>query len=116
MERSVVGFAKDRNEAVKKELRDKLHRFKDEVTDEEADRMELFASMDIFNRHSQGKKEDPDDGEFEDLGKSVRLKSIESEFQDALVEARSRHSEESRSCERTFLAVKEKEWFSFLDE
>ena len=86
----------------------------------QVDRIQLFASMDIFKRHQDatGSIASSSSGEnstrkedFEDLGRSARLKEIEKGFQDV---------PEDQQCEKgngdSEIKEFEMDWFSFLEE
>ncbi len=76
VEKTVRAFAKTANEKRKSAIKSTLEEMK--LSSEEVDRMELFASMDVFNR----KDEDEDKGEFEDLGRSARQRAIEESYRE----------------------------------
>ena len=100
---TVKSFVKEKNSilfaGIKKELDDL------KLPQELIDRMELFAVMDIYA--AKDKAEAAANGDFQDLGRSARLKAIEEGFRtDGLT------AEVAGDSVEAF----EKEWFSFLVE
>lgn len=82
--------------------------------------------MDIFKRNQDpagsAKNLDDNDKEFEDLGRSARLKEIEKGFQEVVAGAASNSDKQGKTVEKVSKAEIhemtefEKEWFSFLEE
>ena len=106
VERSVKSFSKDKNEKLQIDLKFKLKEMK--LSEEEYERTEMFASLDIFKKRDVEK--DDEKAEFEDLGKSVRLAKIEAAFQEA------QEQDEKDQNDLEIVSAFEKEWFSFVIE
>ena len=107
VEKSVKGFVKAGN--LNKQAADSAKMDALKLKLELTDRIQLFATMDVYNRQQQQQKEE----EFEDLGRSVRMKALESSYEGA--------EEKEGGAQECDLAVKavsefENEWFGFLEE
>ncbi len=105
VDKTVRSFARAANKRQEEEIKERLKEKR--LSAEEADRMELFASMDVF-----GRREGEEVGrgrEFEDLGKSARQRAIEESYRE---EAEGTGSEDEVEIVSKF----EKEWLLFLVE
>lgn len=116
VQRSVRGFVAEANARQVRQLQERVAKLGLKL--EQQDRVRLFASMDLFNRHKEGSLSSEASSEaqeeFEDLGKSVRLKEVEKGFE----EARPGDENEGFNLDRARadLAAFEREWLLFLEE
>ena len=118
VQKSVQSFSKTKNEAAQTEVTAQVRALK--LHPEKADRIQLFASFDIFNRYGDGKEEaegavdsdkNPGDDGFEDLGRSARMNAIQKSFENAPSAGQTRDEDADKVLEAF-----EKQWFAFIEE
>ena len=117
VESSVKSFAKRSNDANKKAAKDAIEKLG--LKPEEVDRIELFASLDVFNRGGGGgasgdEKADKGKEDFEDLGRSVRQKAIEESYREKGEEGLDEEMDAARALRN--VDNFEKHWFMFIVE
>lgn len=112
VEKTVRSFAKKPNEEGQKTLLQKIRSFA--LHPEEADRLQFFASIDIANPRLDSKTGDDqsattDEGDFQDLGRSERMKALEKEFENV-------PDSDPQWNPSQLIEAFELEWFKFLVE
>ena len=103
VEKTVRDFSKEQNEQRQKSVKSELRAMK--MNEDEYERIEMFAAMDVFNRNNAKNEENSD---FEDLGKSDRMKKIEDGFKGVKIDL-------NRKIDYIqIVADFERKWFNFL--
>ena len=111
VEKTVKSFAKQSNVNLQKSVAERRRNIR--LNMEEKDRIELYASMDIFQRELRNNPDTRDDEEFKDLGSSKLRKTIEDNDDMSTHDGAKEILENSKLfCFQNF----EQNWFSFLFE